>query len=186
MLSTFAAELPDVVAASEPGDEGDGLDFATGLGKVRQYGLVAAAVVAGLGLLALLVAAAVAVHRGLTAALVVSSALVADRPRARARRVAAGAGRRGRRCARPGRGRGRRARRQRPGVVAAARVPGAARRCGGRSAAPGVRPSDAMTQHGPPREAGRAVMAGGTAQAETSAWSAGASSRHARPVRRAL
>ena len=82
VLSTFAEELPAVAAESDLGGEGDGdaadaLDFASGLGTVRQYGLVAAAVVAGVGLVALLVAVAIAVHRGLTAVVVVSSALVA-------------------------------------------------------------------------------------------------------------
>lgn len=78
VLATFSEELPGLVEDSlaGTGSEGDSLDFATGLERVRHYGLVVAAVVAALGLVALLVAAAVAVRRGLTAALVASVALV--------------------------------------------------------------------------------------------------------------
>ena len=78
VLSTFADELPDVVAGSVSGTstETDTLDLTGGLGEVRRYGLVAAAVVGVLGLVALLVATAIAVRRGITAALVASSALV--------------------------------------------------------------------------------------------------------------
>ncbi len=78
VLSTYADELPRFAAdsVSETSAEADTLDFAGGLGEVRRYGLVAAAVVGVLGLIALLVATAVAVHRGLTAALVTSASLV--------------------------------------------------------------------------------------------------------------
>jgi hypothetical protein len=79
VLSTYADELPRFAAGSvgESSAETDTLDFAGGLGEVRRYGLVAAAVVGVLGLVALLVATAIAVHRGLAAALVTSAALVA-------------------------------------------------------------------------------------------------------------
>ena len=78
VLATFSEDLSGLVEDSlaGTGSEGDSLDFATGLERVRHYGLVVAAVVAALGLVALLVAAAVAVRRGLTAALVASVALV--------------------------------------------------------------------------------------------------------------
>lgn len=77
VLTTFSDELPGLVESSMAGDsDGDSLDFATGLERARRYGLVAAAVVAGLGLVALLVAVAIAVSRGLTAALVASAAPV--------------------------------------------------------------------------------------------------------------
>ncbi|WP_056925063.1 hypothetical protein [Nocardioides sp. Soil805] len=75
VLSTFARELPDVASADE-GSGGDSLELVSGMGQLQRYGLVAAAVVGGLGLLALLVATAVAVRRGLTAALAVSTSLV--------------------------------------------------------------------------------------------------------------
>jgi hypothetical protein len=78
VLAAFSDELPGLVEDSMAGSstEGDGFDVATGLERARRYGLVAAAVVAGLGLVAGLVATAVAVRRGLTAALVASAALV--------------------------------------------------------------------------------------------------------------
>jgi hypothetical protein len=77
-LAAFAAELPGHVASSMDGAEaeGDSIDFATGLTRIRRYGLVAAAVLAGVGVVALLVAVAIAVRRGLTAAVVTSAALV--------------------------------------------------------------------------------------------------------------
>lgn len=79
-LSTFADELPGVVAGSDVdvdgGEAADGLGFARGLEVARRWGLVAAAVVAVLGGITWLVAVAVAVHRGLTAALVLSAAMV--------------------------------------------------------------------------------------------------------------
>lgn len=77
VLSTFADELPGLVASSvSRSADADVLDVAAGLGEVRRYGLIASGMVAVMGLVALVVAAAVAVHRGLTAALVVSSAMV--------------------------------------------------------------------------------------------------------------
>jgi hypothetical protein len=78
VLSAFADELPGLVASSMDGAEaeGDSIDFATGLPRIRRYGLVAAGVLAGVGLVALAVAAAIAVRRGLTAAVVPSAALV--------------------------------------------------------------------------------------------------------------
>ena len=80
VLSTFADELPGVVAgsdvdASEAAD--DVLGFARGLEVAQRWGLIASAVVGVLGAVAWLVAVAFAVHRGLTAALVLSAALVA-------------------------------------------------------------------------------------------------------------
>jgi hypothetical protein len=78
VLSTFADELPVLVETSVRGEaQADVLDLSAGLAEVRRYGLVAAGVLAGLGLVALLVAAAIAVHRGATAVIGVSCALVA-------------------------------------------------------------------------------------------------------------
>lgn len=79
VLSTFADELPGIVARSEVGgsEEADGLGFARGLEVAQRWGFIASAVVAVLGVIAWLVAVAVAVHRGLTAALVPAAALVA-------------------------------------------------------------------------------------------------------------
>jgi hypothetical protein len=79
VLSTFADELPGVVAGSEVDDSeaADVLGFARGLEVAQRWGLIASAVVAVLGVVAWLVAVAIAVHRGLTAALVLSAALLA-------------------------------------------------------------------------------------------------------------
>ena len=79
VLSTFADELPGIVARSEVGgsEAADGLGFARGLEVAQRWGFIASAVVAVLGVIAWLVAVAVAVHRGLTAALVPAAALVA-------------------------------------------------------------------------------------------------------------
>ncbi|WP_159081336.1 hypothetical protein [Nocardioides sediminis] len=78
VLSTFADELPEVVAGSEVegGEAAEGLGFARGLEVAQRWGLITSAVVAVVGVIAGLVATAVAVHRGLTAALVPSAALV--------------------------------------------------------------------------------------------------------------